>query len=525
MRRFNTAGPCNPEIHYTIPPLERLPSARTYIERGDYIVLHAPRQTGKTTTLRTLASALTAEGTYAALYFSCETAEPMQENVLQAQLAIISAIIREADTALPSELRPSSPWPSAPDAALLHNGLTAWAQQCPRPIVLFFDEIDAVRGESLRSVLRQLRDGIFNRPARFPHAVILCGLRDVRDYKAASGGDPARLGTSSPFNIKVASLRLTDFTEAEVRALYQQHIDETAQPFEEGAIARAWELTQGQPWLTNALAREIVEEMGISPPAPITLNHVEDAKERLILARQTHLDSLVARLHEERVRKVLEPVLAGTRAIPYDAYEDDFQYVVDLGLISAGPTVKIANPIYREVITRVLGSAVERQIPLEPRTFVRADGTFDMDKMLTEFMSFWLEHGEIMASSMSYHEVAPQLVLMAFLQRLVNGGGFVEREVGVGRGRIDLLVRWPVRQSGATTWQREAVELKVWRENRPDPLAEGLAQLDGYLERLGLEHGYLAIFDRRKHAPPLADRTRLEKASTPGARPVVVLRA
>src|SRR5882757_1468289 len=128
MRRFNTAGPCNPAIHYTIPPLERLPGARAYVEQGDYIVLHAPRQTGKTTTLRALASALTAEGTYAALYLSCETAEPLQENILQAQLAILSVMAREAERALRPELRPPSPWPSAPDGLLLSTGLAMWAE-------------------------------------------------------------------------------------------------------------------------------------------------------------------------------------------------------------------------------------------------------------------------------------------------------------------------------------------------------------------------------------------------------------
>ncbi|WP_394829637.1 AAA family ATPase [Pendulispora albinea] len=506
-----------------IPPMQRLPEARRYIDQGDYLVLHAPRQTGKTTALHAFARALTAEGVYAALHFSCEAAEPAQDDFAEAQRAILSSISLSANIHLPTELRPPASWPAEPDSTLLSLGLTAWAQQCPRPLVLFFDEIDALRGESLRSVLRQLRRGFFDRPHQAPHAVILCGLRDVRDYKAASGGDPSRLGTSSPFNIKLASLRLRDFTEGEVRALYQQHIDRTGQPIDEDALSRIWELTRGQPWLTNAIGREILEEMSILPPARITREHIEQAKERLILARATHLDSLVARLHEDRVRRILEPVLAGTTSTALDTYEDDFQYVVDLGLVAAGPTVEIANPIYREVITRILASGVERQIPLETKSFVRPDGHLDMEKMLTEFTRFWVEHGEILASAMSYHEVAPQLVLMAFLQRIVNGGGYIEREVGVGRGRIDLLVRWPLPDK--TGWQREAIELKVWREGRPDPLPEGLAQLEGYLTRLGLHHGFLAIFDRRRQAPPLTERTRVEKTRTAGGRETVLLRA
>jgi hypothetical protein len=135
--------------------------------------------------------------------------------------------------------------------------------------------------------------------------------------------------------------------------------------------------------------------------------------------------------------------------------------------------------------------------------------------------------------------LAPQLVLMAFLQRVVNGGGQhpdhrfasgpgprIDREYGVGRGRIDLLVRWPYQTpAGKRAWQREAIELKVRHPGDPDPLAEGLAQLDGYLDRLGLDAGVLVVFDRRPEAAPIAARTTFAKAVSPSSRPITVLRA
>jgi hypothetical protein len=335
--------------------------------------------------------------------------------------------------------------------------------------VLFFDEIDALRGQSLLSVLHQLRTGFSDRPDFFPASVVLCGLRDVRDYKAASGGDPERLGTSSPFNIKLKSLRLGDFTREELEELYAQHTAETGQPFTAQALARAFELTQGQPWLVNALARELIEELAVPVSEPITVEHVEKARERLILARATHLDSLVARLHEPRIRRVLEPVLAGTLA-GGDTYEDDLQYVRDLGLCAPNNPVRLANPIYHEVVARVLSGGTEAQVVAEPRSFVLPDGRLDFEKLLREFAAFWRQHGEVLVSGSSYHEVAPQLVLMAFLQRVVNGGGFVEREYGVGRGRIDLLVRWPYVRDGQRHVQRHALELKLWRERQADPL-------------------------------------------------------
>jgi hypothetical protein len=526
-RWFNTAGPCLPDLHYMLPPLSRLPAAAGLIKQSGYFVVHAPRQTGKTTALLALATELTASGQFAALYLSCEAAEATGDDYGAAARSILDTIRLEADSQLSLELLPPI-WPSAPEANLLRAALTAWSHFCPRPLVLFFDEIDALRGDSLISVLRQLRSGYINRPAHFPSSVVLCGLRDVRDYKAASGGDPGRLGTSSPFNIKVESLRLGDFTPDEVRELYGQYTTATGRPFGPGVLERVIELTAGQPWLVNALAREIVEKIAPAADEPITVEHVERAKEKLILARATHLDSLAARLAEPRVRRILEPALAGTLLAddPTNPYDDDLQYVRDLGLIAVTRPVRIANPIYREVLARVLAATVEENVTAEPRAFVGADGTLDLPGLLREFAGFWRENGEILAAGQIYHEAAPQLVLMGFLQRLINGGGFVEREYGIGRGRIDLHIRWPyVGRDGEHRWQREAIELKVWRPGRPDPLRDGLVQLDGYLARLGLDAGTLVLFDRRPEAAPIEERTAFSTVTSPAGRAVTVLRA
>jgi hypothetical protein len=507
-----------------IPALRRLPEAPGLVAQDGYFVVHAPRQTGKTTALRALAEELTASGRYAALHFSCEGGQAARDDYGAAQRLILQVVRRRSGSSLPPELRPPL-WPDAPDLALLGEGLAAWARMCPRPLVLFFDEIDALQGQSLVSVLRQLREGFNERPEGFPASVVLCGLRDVRDYKAASGGDPNRLGSASPFNIKLKSLRLGDFTPDEVRELYGQHTAETGQEFTPAAVDRAIELTAGQPWLVNALAREVVEEIGVPVSVAVTVDHVEEAKERLILARVTHLDSLAAKLAEPRVRRVLEPVLAGI-VVNLDAYDDDLTYVRDLGLISPRNPVRVANPIYREVVARVLTDGVEAVVFADPRSFVLPDGRFDLPKMLDEFADFWTENGEILAAGRRYPEAAPQLVLMGFLQRVVNGGGYVEREYGIGRGRIDILVRWPwTGPDGRRHWQREALELKVRREGEADPTRRGLTQLDGYLDRLNLDHGVLVVFDSRPDAPPITERTVFETAKSPAGRNITLLRA
>ena len=221
------------------------------------------------------------------------------------------------------------------------------------------------------------------------------------------------------------------------------------------------------------------------------------------------------------MRRVIEPLLAGA-LFAGDTYQEDISYVRDLGLVGAQNPVQIANPIYREVIARVLSAAAEANVLAEPKTFVKADGRLDLPKLLQEFASFWREQGDALAAAVPYHEVAPQLVLMAFLQRVVNGGGYVEREYGLGRERIDLLVRWPYRDAERKpTWQREALELKVWREGEKDPKKQGLEQLERYLTQLDLSEGVLVIFDRRRKKKGV----RFEQTATASKRRVTLLRA
>ncbi len=518
---FNTTGPCLPGRHYMLPPLARVPEAQALVGRGGYFGLHAPRQSGKTTFLLAFAKALTAAGHYVALYTSCEIAEAAGDDAEAAQEIIVERMIDRAAQQLPPELRPP-PLDGSNRQARLTAFLRAWSEACPRRLVILFDEIDALRGQSLISVLRQLRDGFELRPEHAPWSVVLCGLRDVRDDKMAAGGDAEQLGTASPFNVKVESLRLDALTPAEVEALLAQHTAETGQRFEPDAVAHVAELSGGHPWLVNALGRELVDKLKVE--GPITRAHVEDAKERLVLARATHLDSLVHALTEDRVRRVIEPILEGEQPV-YDAvFNDDVAYVVDLGLCEH-PPLRIANPIYTEVIARVLSGPAQASVFADPRTFVRADGRFDVDVLLREFAAFWVEQGESMIFSGTYAESGAQLVLMAFLQRVVNGGGVVTREYGIGRRRIDLLITWPWTDAdGKRQVQREALELKVWRDGRRDPLDEGLRQLDAYLERVGLAEGVLVLFDRRKDAAPLAARVREEAAVTPSGRRVRVWR-
>lgn len=497
-----------------LPALQRLPEVRRLVEQESYFVLHAPRQVGKTTALASLARELTAQGRYVSVLVSMELGAAFQE-VGAAESAVLQSWREDLRAQLPLELQPP-PFPEAPPGSRISAALTAWAESSSRPVVVFMDEIDALRNDVLISVLRQLRDGYRRRPEHFPASLALIGLRDVRDYKVASA-ERDRLGTTSPFNIKVESLTLRNFTRDEVAELYTQHTSDTGQVFLAEAIDRAFYWTQGQPWLVNALARQMVEQLVPDPSQPLTAAHVDAAREILLRRQDTHLDSLAERLREPRVRRILEPILAGLALGEVPA--DDLRFVQDLGLVRLAPTggLEVANPLYREVIPRVLANTAFASLPPQAVTWLRADGRLDTGRLMETFLAFWRQHGQPLLGTAPYHEIAPHLVLMAFLRRVANGGGTLEREYAIGTGRMDLCLR-----HGPDTL---ALELKVWRDGEKDPLDEGLAQLDGYLAGLGLDSGWLVIFDRRSGQPPIAERTRASAATSPSGRQVTVVRA
>lgn len=366
----------------------------------------------------------------------------------------------------------------------------------------------------LISLLHQLRDGYTVRPKPFPQSVALVGLKDVRDYRVQTGVDTDTLGTASPFNIKVRSLSIGYFTQAETAALLQQHQDATGQAFTDEAIREIFHQTQGQPWLVNALAGQLTTDFDAlikDRNIAVTRAHILTEREILIERRDTHLDSLVRCLQETRIKRVIEPIMIGE--IVEDAtYDDDFSYTRDLGLVTSdGDLRRIANPIYTEIISRVLIHQVRTSILEGPAGYVRRDGTLDMMRLIEGFLEFWRENGEILLRGLPYQEAAPHLVFMGYLQRIVNGDQ-VDREFSLGIRRADLVVHY-----GST--QKEVIELKL--AQAPKAVERGTRQVSEYAKRLGLRTGYLLLFDRETEIP-WDERGEIEEVEASGVTVIVV---
>ncbi len=494
MKFFNTAGPIRTGEHYLIPPLERLDRSEVLqlIEQKRYFVLHAPRQTGKTSALVALREELNSTDRYRAAYINVEPAQVARDDVHTGMQAILGALGREAESRL-NDILVRSIWQDVLDSfgalGALGETLSRWSAADPRPLVLMIDEIDALSGDMLISVLRQLRSGYLQRPENFPQSVILCGVRDVRDYRIRSSREDQIITGGSAFNIKAESLRLGDFDESQTRSLLLQHTDETGQGWSEAALVEVWESTRGQPWLVNALAREACRAVG-DRSRQIGHDDIIESREVLIRRRDTHLDQLADKLREERVKRVIEPLLNGELEMP--AFQtDDVQYVYDLGLIRADRQIEIANAIYREIIPRELITSADKIIPYETAWFVE-DGRLMTDGLLESFQEFFRDHSEHWVERFEYKEAGPQLLLQAFLQRIVNAGGRIEREFGSGRRRIDLLVVW---QQGKDV-QKSVIECKLRRNGLDSVVAKGVEQTRDYMDRCGTDEGHLVIFDQ-----------------------------
>ena len=519
MRTFNTAGPVRADRHYQIAPLSRidLDEVLGLIRDERYFVLHAPRQTGKTSTLLELRDLLNSgeAGDWRCVYANFEVGQAGREDTARSMRAMLGELARRARRALgdetPNRVRQAALEQEGADGALIEV-LARWAEADAKPLVLLIDEIDALIGDTLLSVLRQLRAGYDQRPDGFPHSIILCGVRDVRDYRIHSTAENRLVLGGSAFNIKSESLRLGDFSEQEIRALTAQHTAQTGQAFAEGALELIVTRTAGQPWLVNALCHDACfrHKPGRDRARPITAGAILEAQERLILRRDTHIDDLAYKLREERVRRVIEPILAGAGQQAWS--DEDLAYVRDLGLITqdVGGRPRIANPVYAEVVPRHLNYAVQAGLPQEMAWYVDAAGNLDVAGLIAAFQTFFREHSEHWVQRFEqYHEAGPQLLLQAHLQRIVNGGGRIEREYALGRGRTDLMIVWP--QGGRE--RRWVVECKVRRGDMERAIAEGIEQTRAYIDRCAAEAGHLIVFDRapersweqkvfRRTAPP-----------------------
>jgi len=516
-RFFNIAGPCRPEIHYMIDPLPRLPGVRELIESQNFFVIHGPRQSGKTTYLYALMHRLNAEGRFSALTVNIQPAAAAKDSA-HAMMMIADAIWHKARRHLPEKECPDMPDTSDQESfsrGQLQRYLNMWAEKNPKPAVLFIDEADTLPDPIFPSLLRQLIAGFEDRPHGFPHSVILTGVRDIRNYlfqkKQNHQTEPRSSGNFAalPFDIKAESFFMGGFTPSETAALLDKHSKASGQAFSPEIKAEIFRLTQGQPWLVNALTRQIVTGILKNDYSrPVTVAHITEARKELIRRRDTHLENLADRLRESAVKTVTEAIISGEFLEP-GRLRDDLTHVQEIGLATLKTPVKFANPIYAETVFRALNYSYQISFNpemAEPGRYIKS-GRLIMDSLLSVFQEFYRRHAEAWLEKFDFREIGRQLLLIAFLQRIVGINGIIECETAVGSGRCEVLVIF-----GS---ERFALTLKLQRDSYSEQ--EGLSEMIGYLNRLDQEQGYLILFETdsqipwEKHSYRITSQIPLEK--------------
>jgi hypothetical protein len=467
-----------------------------FVEREYYFVIHAARQSGKTTLLWELAEKINATGEYYALYCSLEGVQAFTEP--EKGIPAVVKCIKDsiANYGMPNGFAENADYSDV--ANVLKASLVLYCKTLGKPLVMLFDEADCLGNGTLITFLRQLRNGFVSRE-RIPFvcSIALVGMRNIRDYKARIRPDSETLGSSSPFNVVSKTMTISNFNCEEVAELYSQHTAATGQVFENDSIEFIFEQTQGQPWLVNAIAKEAVEEIcKFDTSIAITKEMAKQAINNIVLARGTHFDSLMERLKEERVRNVIEPLILGDN-LAVDRISDDYLYTRDLGLIReiGNGMVEPANKIYAEIIVRYLNYTLQENFKTEiPNSelpkYIKA-GKININTLLKDFQHFWRENSEIWTTRYKenfyqYNEAAPHLVIQAFLQRVLNGGGSISREMALGKNRADICIEWE--------GQKYPIELKLYQSAKTTK--DATAQILKYMERVGSKEGWVVIFDR-----------------------------
>ena len=490
---YNTAGACIPGEHYMLSPEPRFRRVMRLVDERKFFTLHAGRQTGKST-----AAAV------AGRHVQCGRSLPGalarrsdRTGATEPGLSAFRTILTKVELAFRMY------WPDGPSLDK--------EQLLEDPGTTILRPLSAI-GRGLRPSARGSRgrsgracgadDGFLldAAPGRIPVAFVRfpfrtrwrsCGMRQVRDYALSEDDRRAVswLGTTSPFNITAEAATLEPFNRNDVHALLLQHTEHTGQRWESDAMDRIYDLSQGHPVVGQRDGRSDresrcrgSERRGHDRPRGVGEGNDHSG------ASDPYRLAIGAELREDRVRRILEPMLAGSR-VGHDVLNDDFAYVVALGLITRRSGMwEVANPIYREVIVRELTFVQQTQLRYEASWYVGEDGRLDMSKLMAAWQKFWRKDGHLAAEGFHYREAGPHLMLMAFLQRVLNGGGKIEREYGLGRGAVDLVVGWQGEQ--------HVIELKLRRDT--DTEAEAIEQVAGYLDTMGLSEGWLVLFDLRK---------------------------
>ncbi len=503
MRTFGTQGPVSPEINYVVSRTDEIADFIDRVKNGKYIVLFAPRQTGKTTLFRAAVEALIAE-TYFPIQLNFELyvdypVADFYRSFYRRLCEEIKHVLEKHGTPASKALNQFLDKAEVTDQVSMMEFFKQLVNFLPhhdnsQKVVLIIDEFDAIPPDAVRGFLHTLRYiYLDNSGLRCPYSIGIVGVKNITQLNYDR--------SISPFNIQ-DEFHLPNFSPAQVHELLEQYTQEVGQAFAPEVITSIHKQTAGQPFLVNRCAQILTEEMGISKNETITPIHYFKAHRQLLRERNTNIEHLLANIRRDRrFERLLLRIASYERGLPFSLDNEIINELAIYGVIAEGADgmCEILNPIYQHRILQTFKPAING---LEDEYFseengddfvdyLTRDGVIEMGALLDNFQAFIARVGfRILQVPDTPREYVGQHLLYAYLDHFVQTvGAHMFLEVQTGRGRIDLLIVYDQR--------KYIVETKIWEGNRY--YQAGKKRLAAYLKSEGAQEGYYIVFDHRNN--------------------------
>ncbi len=501
MRTFGTQGPVNPKENYVVSRTDEIADFVDRVKKGKYIVLFAPRQTGKTTLFRTAMDALIADAYFPIqlnfeVYVDCSASEFYIFFYKRLREKIEDVFKRRGAT--PSEaLCQFLDNIEITDQVTMMEFFKQLVHFLPQKVVLIIDEFDAIPRDAVRGFLHSLRYIYLEQStARCPYSVGIVGVKNITQLNYDR--------SISPFNIQ-DEFHLPNFTFAQVQELLQQYTQEVGQTFDTEVITAIHKQTAGQPFLVNRCAQILTEEMDIPKSEAITMSHFSKAHRQLLRERNTNIEHLLTNIRRDRqFGKLLMRITSYERGLPFSLDNDIMNELVIYGVIAEGADgmCEVVNPIYQHRILQTfkpLFNGLEGEYFSEENgddfiDYLTPEGVIKMEGLLNNFQDFIARVGfRILQVPDTPQEYVGQHLLYTYLDHFVRiAGASMFLEVRTGRGRIDLLI--------VHNQRKYIVETKIWEGDRY--YQAGKKQLAAYLKLEDAREGYYVVFDHRNNPIP-----------------------
>jgi AAA-like domain len=505
-KEFNVTGTCFPEDHYMADVSKKWDAAYSMIEAGKYFIINRPRQYGKTTTIYTMAERLTQSGKYLVFNMSFEG---IGDAIFNDEVVFASGFVRLLEKYASVTAPELVDWliqiePTISSLELLDKMITKFVNKTDKKVVVLIDEVDKSSNNQLFiGFLAMLRNKYLERKTfKTFHSIVLAGVHDVKSlkYKIRQGDEPKY---NSPWNIA------TDFTvdmnlyPDEIKPMLADYMQEQDITMDTQSIAdRLFYLTSGYPFLVSQLCKIIAEKIMPTQTLKEWVEADVDKAFRILFRTRgiANFDTLLKNLKEyPDLYNLAYSLVIDSVTTPYS----DYNFAVNLGILHGifGRTeegmLKIHNRIYREIIAEMMISEwrtdtiIHRTMNTDAFDLVSQyrlpNNALDMQKVLEQFQVFMKK--EYSSKNREFLERDGRLIFLAFMRPILNGAGYDFKEPQISEEkRLDVVMTYHQHQYVA--------ELKIWHGAAAHE--KGLDQLVDYLDRLGLDTGFLLIFDTNK---------------------------